>query len=104
MYRGYPDVPVWLMVDDRGVIRSAAPADPIGPAIDLSPGTTKILGDDRQDAAQALHYWTGEGWEDPDCARNFAFGGRPRRNRSDREGSGGFRSEKGKRRERDERA
>ncbi len=25
-------------------------------------------------AAQALQYWTGEGWEDPDCARNFAFG------------------------------
>jgi len=36
VYRGYQDIPVWLMVDDRGVIRSAAPADPVGPAIALA--------------------------------------------------------------------
>ncbi len=35
IYRGYPEVPLWLMIDDRGVVRSAAPLDPMGPAIDL---------------------------------------------------------------------
>ena len=35
IYRGYPEIPVWLMIDHRGVIRSAAPYDPVGPAIDL---------------------------------------------------------------------
>jgi hypothetical protein len=34
-YRGYPEVPLWLMLDHRGVIRSAAPWDPVGPALEL---------------------------------------------------------------------
>ena len=36
VYRGYQNIPVWIMVDDRGVIRSAAPADPVGPAVNLA--------------------------------------------------------------------
>ena len=34
----------------------------------------KKVADDLRIAAQPLQYWTGEGWEDPDCARKFAFG------------------------------
>jgi len=36
VYRGYPSIPVWIMADARGVIRSAAPADPVGPAVNLA--------------------------------------------------------------------